>query len=290
MTDETQQAQTILEELDQALVRHRLERAGRPREESCAIHAEIGRRLLEALAVVRMQPRTVLDSSPAAASIAPALEQRFSKASIVSLDAAWHPFLATPSTARSHWWSAPRTRIVCANQAALPLKDTSVDLVTSNLALHRRLHPDPFLLEFQRVLSAGGLLMLTTFGPDTLKELRAAWRLVDQEPHIHPFADMHDVGDALMRAGFTDVVMNTERLTCHYPDVKTVHSDLRCLGVGNANVNRPRSLRTPRQLSRLTNAYESLRERDGLPVTLEVVYAHAWRPAARAVSVPVSFT
>lgn len=276
------------DELDAALVRRRLERAGSPPAECCAVYREIGRRLFEALRPVRLQPARILDCSAAAANLRGMLAERYRKAGIVSVDEACRPLMPLREAAGRWPWSA-QTPIVAADHATLPLASTSFEIVTSNLSLHRRLRPDTVLAEALRVLSPGGVLVLSTFGPDTLAELRECWGDIDGAEHVHPFADMHDLGDALMRVGFHDVVMHSERLVCHYPDLATVHADLRRLGVANASQQRPRCLRTPRQLARVDAAYERRRVDEGLPVTLEVVYAHAWRPAARETSVPVSF-
>ena len=268
--------------VDQRVVRRRLQKAGQPPVPTRFLHGEVGARLLEPLHAVRLDPAVVVDVSAAVGSLLEPLRRHYPRARALAVEEARSPLVGLRREARWRW---RRPSYLCAAPDALPLPAASAGLVASNLALHRYPTPDAALEEFHRVLAAGGLLMLSTFGPDTMTELAAAWKHVDDDLHVHPFADMHDLGDALVRAGFSDVVMSAERLTLHYPSLAVLHADLRALGVTCAAVARARSLRTPRQLARVDAAYESQRGADGLPVSVEVVYAHAWRPSARSVSV-----
>ena len=90
----------------------------------------------------------------------------------------------------------------------------------SNLMLQWCNDPDRCLRECRRVLRPGGLLSFATFGPDTLVELRRAWAAVDGHVHVNRFIDMHDLGDALVRAGLAEPVMDVERYTLTYADVR----------------------------------------------------------------------
>jgi malonyl-CoA O-methyltransferase len=118
--------------------------------------------------------------------------------------------------------------------------------------------------------------MFSSFGPDTLKELRAAWAAVDDGAHVSPFLDMHDVGDALVRARFADPVMDVERMTLTYDHLRDLMRDLKQLGARNAVSDRPRGLTGRRRLAALTSAYERERRDGRLPATYEVVHGHAW--------------
>ena len=111
----------------------------------------------------------------------------------------------------------------------LPLADASVDLILSNLML-QWCDPDAVFAEFRRVLAPSGLLCFTSFGPDTLRELRSAWSKVDSRTHVHQFIDMHDIGDALVRAGFSSPVLDVERYTLTYLDVGRLAADLKNTG------------------------------------------------------------
>jgi malonyl-CoA O-methyltransferase len=125
------------------------------------------------------------------------------------------------------------------------------------------------------------LLLFSTLGPDTLKELRYSWQAVDSYNHVNAFTDMHDVGDALVRAAFADPVMDMEMITLTYPDIFALMRDLKTLGAHNLSAGRPRNLTGKGRLRVLQTAYEGFRGSDGLlPATYEVVYGHAWLPQA----------
>ena len=144
--------------------------------------------------------------------------------------------------------------------------------------LHWSDDPDQVFAECRRVLAPGGVLTFTTYGPDTLVELRRAWAAVDGHVHVNRFIDMHDLGDALVRAGFAEPVMDVERYTLTYERVTGLMRDLKAIGARNVNAGRPRSLTGKGALARMTAAYEKCRIDGRLPATFEVVYGQAWRP------------
>ena len=169
---------------------------------------------------------------------------------------------------------------MCADATALPLARGSVSFAWSNLMLQWLHDPLPALKEIHRVLEVGGMLMFSTLGPDTLKELRAALPPSDAE-HLHRFIDMHDLGDALVGAGFSDPVMDMEMLTVTYTSLDDLLRDLRASGSANAATTRPRGLVGKGHWQKLRANYEQLRRDGRLPATVEVVYGHAWKAAPK---------
>jgi malonyl-CoA O-methyltransferase len=170
---------------------------------------------------------------------------------------------------------------VCGDTTRLPLAPGSVDLVWSNLVLQWMDEPSAAFAELLRALRVGGLLMFTTFGPDTLKELRAAFAGIDTATHVSRFVDMHDLGDALVEAGFADPVMDMETITLTYADAQSMMRELKALGAHNATVGRPRGLMGRERFQRVMTALERFRREGKLPATYEVVYGHAWKPEPR---------
>jgi malonyl-CoA O-methyltransferase len=158
----------------------------------------------------------------------------------------------------------------------LPVANSSINLLWSNLALQWCNDLDTAFNEVARVLQPEGLFIFSTFGPDTLKELRAASN--NAHTHVSRFIDMHDIGDSLTRAGFSAPVLDVEHYTLTYDNVKGVMQDLKSIGAHNATQGRARGLQGKGFLSNLTQQYEQFRTQGKLPATFEVIYGHAWRP------------
>ncbi|MCK6410718.1 MAG: methyltransferase domain-containing protein, partial [Thauera sp.] len=213
----------------------------------------------------------------------PAFAQRYPGVPRVAIDSA-HAMLAqargdTSLLKRLLRFGKPaEPDFICADAAALPLARGSVSFAWSNLMLQWLHDPLPALKEIHRVLEVGGMLMFSTLGPDTLKELRAALPPSDAE-HLHRFIDMHDLGDALVGAGFSDPVMDMEMLTVTYTSLDDLLHDLRTSGSANAATTRPRGLVGKGHWQKLRANYEQLRRDGRLPATVEVVYGHAWKAA-----------
>jgi malonyl-CoA O-methyltransferase len=276
--------------LDQGRVRASFHAAACDYDAVAVIQAEVRRRLLERLELFRIRPRRILDAGCGTGHGARALLQHYRRAELVALDLA--PGMLRAARGRRPWLR--RFDTVCGDAAALPLADASVDLVFSNLMLQWCNEPDRVFGEFRRVLRPGGLALFTSFGPDTLRELRAAWRAADGHTHVSRFIDMHDLGDALLRAGLGEPVMDMEHLTLTYPDVRSLMRDLKTMGARNATSGRSRGLTGPRRLAAVETHYERYRRDGRLPATWEIVYGHAWagepRGAGQAgeVAVPLS--
>jgi malonyl-CoA O-methyltransferase len=163
----------------------------------------------------------------------------------------------------------------------LPFADASVDVVVSSLMLQWCDPPDRAFAEVRRVLKPGGLFAFSTFGPDTLKELRSAWAEADGYNHVNHFIDMHDVGDALVRAGLMEPVLDVDRMQLTYPDALALMRDLKAIGAHNVTAGRPRALVGRSRLRRMQNAYEAFRRDGRLPASYEVVYGMTWGAAGR---------
>jgi malonyl-ACP O-methyltransferase BioC len=178
---------------------------------------------------------------------------------------------------------ARQPALVCADVCRLPLGARSVDLIWSNLTLQWVDELPLALAEFHRVLNAGGLFTFTTFGPDTLGELRRAFAAVDASAHVNGFLDMHDVGDMLVQAGFADPVMDMEMITMTYADAGYLMRDLKAIGAQNARVDRRRSLTGRHRWQRMLAALEDFRRDGRLQASFDVVYGHAWKAEPRVV-------
>jgi len=239
------------------------------------LQREVCKRLLERLDLVRLNPDSVLDAGCSTGQAAASLARRYRRASISALDLS----TAMLSRAKSRQGLFRKFRKICGNLAALPLAGNSHDLVVSSLALHWCENLDQVFAEFARVLRPGGLLSFATFGPDTLRELRQAWNAADHHNHVNLFVDMHDVGDALVRTGFADPVLDVEHITVHYSDLQALVADLRNTGESNVTAGRSRGLTGVTRHKAFTAAYEAFRGPGGLPATYEVVYGHAWAGA-----------
>jgi malonyl-CoA O-methyltransferase len=257
-------------------VRRSFARAAETYDAAAVLQREVLARLTERLDAIDLVPHVVLDAGSGTGLGAAALSERYRRAHVVALDIA-EP-MAARSRRRRRWFRS--LDAVCADASRLPVRSASVDLVFSNLMLQWLGAPDGVFREFARVLKPGGRLLFTTFGPDTLKELRTAWASVDDHVHVNRFIDMHDVGDALLRAGFRDPVMDAERMTVTYSDTMALMRDLKAIGAHNVNAGRPRGLTGPRRLRAMQSAYERLRADGKLPATWEIAYGYAVAPPA----------
>jgi len=269
-------------EIDKRAVRRSFDRAAATYDAAAVLQHEVCKRSLERLDFIRHAPKRILDAGCGTGNAWPGLGNRYPAARVFALDLA--PGMLRQACASLPWHQRLLRRgpaAVCGDLERLPLAGGSIDLALSNLALQWVNELPRAFTEMRRVLAPGGLFLFTTFGPDTLKELRAAQEGTDGYPHVSRFIDMHDIGDMLVEAGFADPVIDMETFTLTYDDARAVMRDLKSIGAHNAAQDRPPALSGRQWLAAVERNYETFRRDGKLPATFEVIYGHAWRPAPR---------
>ncbi len=271
---------TDLPQIDKARARRSFDKAAADYDSVAVLQREIADRMLERLELIKLQPKTILDLGAGTGYASEALLKRYPKARVIALDFAYG--MVKKAHKRGRWLRRPIG--LCADAEHLPLADGSIDLIFSNATLQWCNDLRATFADCLRVLSPEGLFMFSTFGPDTLMELRNSWARADSHGHVSSFMDMHDVGDDLLGARFADPVMDVEHITLTYDKVRELMRDLKTLGAHNATESRTRGLTGKSRLRTMTQAYEEYRRDGRLPATYEVVYGHAWAPVQRPVN------
>lgn len=268
--------------IDRLAARRSFSAASNDYDRVAVLQTEVRTRLLERLDIVKLSPTVVLDLGCGTGAAGRALQQRYPQAQIIAMDAAFG-MLQYSAQQRGHGILKKLQKLlrkdvarVCADAFRLPLKNASVDLVFSNLMLQWCDPPDAVFAELRRVLKPDGVLLFTSFGPDTLRELRQAWSAVDAHTHVNRFIDMHDLGDAMVRAGLAEPVLDVERFTLTYADAMTLMRELKAIGAHNVTAGRPHGLTGRIALKKMLAAYDTLRREGVLPASYEVVYGQAW--------------
>jgi malonyl-CoA O-methyltransferase len=254
------------------------------------LQREVSARLAERLGLFKFSPSRILDAGCGTGYGLSLLKQAYPDAELIALDLALPMLEITRSRSEedvrsANWLGRLRQRLsphptrlthLCADMERLPLRTSSLPMLWSSLALQWANDAEGCFREWRRVISPDGLLVFATFGPDTLKELRQAFAQVDGGAHVSRFADMHDLGDMLVHAGFQHPVMEMEMLTLTYGDLKSLLRDLKGMGAHNALTARSRGMMGKSAWRRLEAAYEGFRKDGRLPATYEVIYGHAW--------------
>ena len=263
--------------IDRRAVRRSFSAASAAYDQVAVLQAEVRERLLERLTVLKLDPAIVLDLGCGTAHSSRVLHQCYPQAQLIALDAAFG-MLQQAQRQQHGWLHIGRKHFtrVCADAYRLPFKSASIDLIFSNLMLQWCDPPDAVFAELRRVLKPQGALIFSSFGPDTLRELRSAWATVDAGTHVNRFIDMHDLGDAMMRAGLTEPVLDVERFTLTYPDAMSLMRELKAIGAHNVLRGRSHGLTGRTAFKQMISHYETMRRDNALPASYEVVYAQAW--------------
>ena len=288
-------------DVDPAVVRRAFARAAANYDAAAVLQREVASRMLSRLDVVKLAPAAIVDAGCGTGEGSLELAARYPHARIVGFDFAYPMARAAQERVRRsrslyRRLLAPIARVrgagpqfVCADLNALPFSGVTFDLAWSNLALQWVNDLPRALAEMRRCLKVGALFTFTTFGPDTLKELRAAFARADGHTHVSRFVDMHDIGDMLVAAGYADPVMDMEYLTLTYSTPTALMRELKALGASNATRGRSKGLVGRKRFARVVAQLDKLAVDGRLPATFEVVYGHAWKgePRKTAEGLPI---
>lgn len=258
--------------IDRPAVAAAFSRASTAYDAAAQLQAAVRADLMVRLDYFRLEPKVVLDLGSGTGVASAALARRFRRARVIALDMAE----GMQRVARRRSWPWRHFTRLCADAHALPLQPESVDLVFSNLMLQWSDRPEKVFMECARVLRPGGVLLFSTFGPDTLMELRASWAAVDSSSRVSRFPDLPELAAALQLAGLAEPVLDTEHMRRHYPDVPDLLQGLKTIGARNATAARPRGLTSPRSLARMIACYEAQREAQGIPATWQIIHGAAF--------------
>jgi len=271
---------------DKRAVRKALQSAAATYDDAAFLEREVVNRMFERLEYIKLKPKRIADVGCRTGYGTRKLAAHYAESEIIAIDTA--PAMLSMAQSKHPWWKRKlpflqmsSQHCLCADAESLPIANTSIDFVWSNLAL-QWCDPLRSTTEAYRVLSTGGLFMFTTLGPDTLKELRSAFSGIDAYEHVNQFIDMHDIGDTLVHAGFADPVMDMEVITVTFDDLRAMVRDLKSLGATNHLLGRNPGLTTPRRWQKVNEHYDAFRQNGKLPVTIEVVYGHAWKPQPKS--------
>lgn len=264
--------------LKPADVRRRFDTAAATFDQADFVHRRTFDGLVERLAPVTLRPKTIIDLGSATGSGSRALAKQYRQARVVSLDVSLG--MLRKAKQRKSFFS--KGSEIQADATQIPLKSGSADLVFANLVLPWLSDLPAGLAEVGRVLHKDGVFAFSTLGPDSFCELRDAWLSQDQDWHVNPWADMHDIGDAMVRAGLRDPVLDVDRTQITYRDFTSLCSDLTRCGARNSLQFRHRALTGKARFRRMQKQLAANADDQRIAVTLELIYGHAWGSGAAA--------
>lgn len=262
-------------QLEQTQIAQRFNKAARTYDPVAVLQQQVGKSLLDRLQGIRCCPQAILDLGCGTGYFESLLKKLYPTAKIIGLDKSNGMLERAQLKEVEHQLTDINWVNGCAEN--LPFSDHSFELVYSNLMLHWSNNFVRCLKEIHRILKPEGLLLFSMVGPDTLQELRYCWKTIDEQPHVHQFVDMHDLGDNLIQTSFAHPVMDIEYFTLLYAEALDLMKELKNLGVQNIAKDRQKGLTPKGALKKLIQAYESFRNEEGkLPATWEIIYGHAW--------------
>lgn len=261
-------------------VRRRFDRASEHFSEADFVHRTSFAGLIERLSPVVIDAARILDLGAASGHGSRQLAKTFRKSRVISFDLSGGML----KVAKKKKPILTKLTELQGDAMRIPLQTGSIDLVFANLLLPWISDLPACLAEIARVLKMGGVFAFATLGPDSLKELRDAWSGVDDEQHLNYFPDMHDVGDALVRAGLTDPVLDVDYLSVTYRNCASLYRDLTASGARNSLADRRKTLTGKNRFDAMEEALIGGRQDADLTLKLELVFGHAWGAGPRPIA------
>ncbi len=260
--------------LDKQQTRLAFSKAATTYDDCAILQQQMGQTMLQRLEYIQHQPKVMIDIGSGTGLHTQALKKFYPNADVIALDFA----LPMLKKQQKRGFFSKKPLLLCADMEMLPIQSKSVDLIFSNAAVQWSNHLEDTFKEWFRILKPNGLIMFSTFGPSTLYELKQAWQAVEESmsTHVNPFMDLHEIGDLLLKIGFSQPVIDRQENILTYTHVKDLMRDLKGIGAHNTQTNRRKTLTGKKRLAQMIKAYETFRKEGVLPATYEVIYGHAW--------------
>ena len=238
-------------------------------DEHSFVQKEVSERMIKRLKFLKSKPLNILDIGCGTGYLSNLISQYLPNSNIVCMDFSYEMVSQCKN-------KNIKLEPLVADAEYMPFKTSTFDLVISSFTLHWCQQIDKIFSDIFRILKNDGNFMFTTVGPDTLKELRNAYKLIDNYEHINTFNDMHDYGDILLSSGFHDPVMDVERLIIEYKNFNEILKSLRKTGASTVIYNESK-FTAKKSLKDLENYYKKNSENGLFPVTYEMIYGVAWK-------------
>ena len=259
-------------------IAHNFNQAANTYDDAAILQREIADQLLDRLDLIKLQPKTIVELGCGTGYCTEQLANRYPQAKIIAIDIAAK---ALRKINNQH------VNCINADAEVLPVANDKADLVISSLLLHWCNDIELAYCEMYRILNTNGLLMFSAFGEQSLFELREAWAEIDDAQHVHDFLQLQQAGDALLKAQFSDPVVDKEDITVNFKDIYQLMRDLKNIGVHNIMPNRKRGLTGKGTIKALEAAYPKLNN-GKVPASYEVIFGHAWKTNRNEVAIPIS--
>lgn len=231
------------------------------------VFLELAQRMMTRLDYIKINPNVLLDCGSGLGYDSRLLKEKYPNATILSMDIARNLLCLCqdkPKGFRKWFGTKGKRHLVCADALKLPFANSSIDFYYSNLLLAYLDEPMLMIREMRRVLASDRGFCIAGLGVDSLKELRQFGL------YTHNFPDMHDIGDMLLSAGFSNPVVDTEYLVLDYEHLQTLVQDIKLVGAGAAFGKSGYFSR--HKLQELKTHYQMPSK-----LTLEIFVAHGWK-------------
>ena len=262
--------------------------------DSCSILQDtISDNLIDRLKIIKLNPLNILDLGCGTGTNGLSLRKKYKKSKIINYD--FSENMLREARLKQKLFILDKINLspysyICADIEAIPLKENSLDLVWSSSTLQWCNELDLVFNQVKKILKPGGLFIFSTFGPNTLNELREITENLFNEKKTSTFIDMHNIGDLLMHSGFSDPVLDVENFTMTYKEVDKLFMDIKSIGATNGNVSKNRGLSGRSFTKKIVEKYEAYRNNNLLPASYEVIYGHAWNiPKTTSEYQPIKF-
>lgn len=246
-------------------------------DDVAALQREIGAKLFDRLDNIHVEPEYILDVGAGTGEPTVKLMKRYPTAKVVAMDIA--PQMLKVAAKKAPFLRKMKT--LCCDMHSFSIADNSIDMIYSNVAIQWSGNLSKVFNEFMRVLKPGGLLVYSTFGPNTLMELRESWAKVDSHTHVNSFASKESIEENMIESGFKNIEIDSANVHLSYTDVCSLMKDLKTLGANNKTDGRPRGMTGKNKFKKMLESYEKYRRYDTLPATYDVIYCHSWKDSLK---------
>jgi malonyl-CoA O-methyltransferase len=245
-------------------------RAASQYDQHADLQRKVGDELLSIIATEHVAP-DMIDLGCGTGYCSHMLRSRFPASQLLALD------MALPMLQATRQQRLDSCALLCADVQAIPLHENLFDLVVSNLTIQWCAHYEMLFAELFRIARPGAQLLLSTFGPETLREVKAAWARIDTYVHVNEFVPLSAMIQHAQAAGFS-CSFRTEVIQRWYRSMQEVGRELKGLGAYNMNRDQAKGFTSRKALAMAERVFAETATDAGIAVTFEIFYLELKKP------------
>ena len=260
--------------IDKEYKRKVFDRHAKTYDEYSSLQNKISDNLFKKLDLIEVRPSLILDLGCGTGRNGRILKEKYQNIRLINYDFSIN--MLQEAKKNQHKILGTKSEFICGDIEELSFSENTFDVIWSTSSLQWCNNLSDIFKKAKVILKPGGLFIFSTFGPNTLFELRNITKKISNYQKTNNFIDALSITEKLINEGFIDPFVDSEEFCLSYKDISKLFLDLRKIGATSGFKNRNIGLSGKSFLKLIIDGYKEYSYDGIFPATYEAIYGYAW--------------